>query len=412
MSVLELLDLSNQRLEAGDWSAAETGYRAILSADPACGAAWRGLALLAEALGALPQASEWMALALQHLPDSDKMLAHRDLSRLAVAQGLGHKAAYHAVYASNGLGAVGATGELLACLRLARTIVPDEPTLRQVLHHWLVNIMLGLIHSDPDQALALGEEAFAINPDHEALLGSLAGLYALKGDQERRRAVLDCLVALFDRQTPPSPSRAGVLDVAATEVDAETIANGLLSDGVVVLRGLLDAAAVDHFLSLTEQRWLRDESLVLPHIRPQVLAAMSLLYGRPIRVMTSASNVRTASLSDDQSYLYYHQDLTPLATMGINFWAALDPIDGTRPGLEVLARRQHHAFGVEPGHMRDVAPYRIPDASVRGVYPASDFIAPRMNVGDGMLFLFSTVHSSFWTPDMIANRRNAELRFY
>lgn len=412
MSVVELLDLSNQKLEAGDWSAAEVGYRAILSADPACGAAWRGLALLAEALGALPQATEWMTLALQHLPEAETMLAHRDLSRLAVAQGLGHQAAYHAIFASNGLGAVGATGEMLACLRLARTVARDEPTLAQVLHQWLVNIMLGMIHSDPAQALALGQEAYAINPDHEALLGSLAGLYAQNGDQDRRRVILDRLVALFDRGTPPTPPPAGVLDVAAVDATAETIANALLSDGVVVLRGLLDAAAIDHFLSLTEQRWLRDETLVLPYIRPQVLDAMSLLYGRPIRVMTSASNVRTASLSDDQSYLYYHQDLTPLGTMGINFWAALDPIDGTRPGLEVLARRQHHAFAVEPGHMRDVPPYRIPDALVRGAYPASDFIAPRMAVGDGMLFLFSTIHSSFWTPDMIASRRNAELRFY
>jgi len=412
MSVAELLDLANQRLEAGDWPAAEMGYQAILSEDPACGGAWRGLALLAEACGAAPQAREWMLLALQHLPDPEKPLAHRDLSRLAISLGRANEAAYYAVYAANGLGAVGAVAELLACLRAARAVAPDQPVLAQVLRQWLINAMLEVCERDPEQALQLGQEAYAIDPDHKALLGSLAKLYGQFGNQERRLAMLDHLVAWFDRDAPATPTSIGVQDIAAASASAEQIVNALLADGVIVLRGLLDQPAIDHFLSLTDQRWLRDESLVRPYIRPQVLEAMSRLYGRPIQVMTSASNVRTASVSDDQSYLYYHQDLTPLCSMGINFWAALDPIDGTRPGLQVLARRQHRAFAVEPGHMLGVMPYRIPDSLVKGVYPAGDFIAPHMAVGDGMLFLFSTVHSSFWTPDMTESRRNAELRFY
>lgn len=391
--------------------AANQAFQGLLATYPDAGAAWRGWALVGEGLGDVPAAMERMTRAIELLPVDLRHPAQLDLARFHMAQRQHQQAVAIALDAVQGFLAAKRYDEAVGILRQIRQIDPTNLPAKLLLRGWLHNLALQTLET-PEVALSYAEEADAVPVgDDPKLLATLARLYTNTDQTEARLAVLDRMVALFDQSVPAAGPRQGLADIKLADATAEQIAAALLSDGAVLIRGMFDAAAQSHFLKLIDVRWLSEADQIMAPLSPILIQAMAILFGRQPEPFLHSSNVRTASLADDQSYLYYHQDLTPLYTMGINLWAALDPIDGTRPGLEMLVRRQHRAFPVVPGHMVGVPPYRIPDEAVRGVFADDDFVAPRMEVGDGMLFLFSTVHRSHWTDDMTQTRRNAELRF-
>jgi len=395
----------------GALMAAGNAFQRLLIAYPEAGAAWRGWALVAEALGDVPAALERMQRAVALLPAGQCHMAHLDLARLHMAQQQPQQAVAMALEAVQGFLGEQRYDEAIGILRQIRQIDAQNEAARLLLRGWLHNLALQSLDT-PEIALSYAEEADNVpGEDDPKLLATLARLYTNTDQAAARLSALDRMVALFDLRAPATASAQGLLDIELADATPEQIAGALLSDGAVLIRGLLDPAAQTHFLNLADVRWLSEPDQIIGPLSPVLVQAMAILLGRPPEPFLHSSNVRTASLADDQSYLYYHQDLTPLYTMGINLWAALDPIDGTRPGLEMLVRRQHRAFPVVAGHMIGVPPYRIPDEAVRGVFPDSDFVVPRMDVGDGMLFLFSTIHRSHWTGDMTQSRRNAELRF-
>jgi len=411
MDIEHALQRAEQALASGQLTDAEKAYRIVLSLSPDHPVALRGLGLVAEAAGDLDQAIECINTTIERLDPSVRHAIRIDLARLQLKKGLERDAVETLISAAEVFVAAHRLDEAGFCLRNVLNIDDSYSEARHYLSSVLHTRADLLCHEDGERARALAEEAYALNPDNEMGLRTLVKVYAYHGPEEKRLALLDKLVAEFDTQAPPAPPPSGLREVHPSTATAQEIASSLLSDGAILVRGLLNADGQSHFLSLVEQRWLRDESLIFANIPKVIVDAMEIIFGRPPRGMTTASNVRTARIEDDQSYLFYHQDLTPLCIMGINLWAALDPIDGTRPGLEVLVRRQHRTFPVVPGHIVESSPYRIPDEAVRGVYPEEDFAAPQMEVGDGMLFLFTTVHRSHLTPEMTKSRRNAELRF-
>lgn len=270
---------------------------------------------------------------------------------------------------------------------------------------------VGLLTDAPDIAMLLLEQCHVLAPDNPAPLQYLARLYSEAGRHADRQAVLDRLVALFDAGLPPAGPPQGLCDAALTEVSAAEIAGAVLSDGAILLRGLLDPAAQRYFANLADQRWLRDPQLIFAPLAPVLIEAMTLMLGRPPNAHLAASNVREAMAGDPKRRLLFHQDLTPLCIMGINLWATLDPCDGTRPGFEMLAVRQHQAWPVIGGDRSDIPPYHIDETLLRQHFPASAFHVPELAPGDGFLFLFSTIHATHTTPQMTRTRRNAELRF-
>lgn len=408
---LSLGDAEQARVD-GQLAAAADLYQALLATDANNAAAWRGLGLVARDLGDLEQAGLMLARAIDLDDGVIKGGAQWDLAALLADAGQTESALDLALEASLAFSGAGQWRDEMGCLNLARHLCPGHPHIAYRLPRVIYNYAYGLCDSDPETALRLVEEAHTLDPSHVGVLRMLATLYARSNNLEQRCVVSTQMIALFDAQAPTAPPSRGVVDAPIANLSAGQIADALLADGVIIIRGLLDDAAQAHYLAQQERRWLARAEDALVGIAPAILDAMAMLFRRPLEPMVQGCNVRTASVTDDQSFLYYHQDITPLFTMGVNLWAALDPIDGTRPGLEVLARRQHQAFPVVPGHIRSAAPYRIPDELVRGVYPDDAFVAPTMAPGDGMVFLFSTIHRSIFAPSMRNSRRNAELRFY
>jgi len=405
------LDIAGRFLGDGLLREAEAAYQAVLAQDRENVQAWRGLGLIAERQDDLPTAIGRINEAMSRLSQQEGAEIAVDMARLLFKQGRIEETVTAGLWAAGGLTAGERWPEAIGILRQLQQLQPEHSEVRVLLVFALHSYALALQSADADTALSLELEALVLDPKQVAILREVIRIYSCKGDVDSARLYSDQLVQIFDEAAPKVGASKGLLDIALAEATAEEIAYALLSDGAVLLRGLLDDAAQRHYLSLVEKRWLNDPHDVMAHVPKKIIDAMAIIFGREPVAMTPGSNVRTAQVSDDQSFLFYHQDLTPLFVMGINFWAALDPIDGTRPGLEVLVRRQHKAFPVVPGHIIDSTPYRIPDELVRGVYPDDDFVAPQMAVGDGMLFLFSTVHRSHVLPGMIKARRNAELRF-
>ena len=270
---------------------------------------------------------------------------------------------------------------------------------------------VGLLTEAPDVAILLLEQCHALAPDNPAPLQHLARLYSEAGRHGERLAALDRLVGLFDAGLPPPGPAQGLRDVALTDVSAAEIAAAVLSDGAILLRGLLDPSAQAYFAELAGQRWLRDPEQIFAPLAPVLVEAMTCMLGRPPNAHLAASNVREAMAGDPHRRLLFHQDLTPLCIMGINLWATLDPCDGTRPGFEMLAVRQHRAWPVIGGDRTDIPPYHIDEALLRQQFPPEAFHVPVLEPGDGFIFLFSTIHATHTTPQMTRTRRNAELRF-
>lgn len=406
-----LLQMADHAFAESNFTLAGELYHRVLAAAPHNPPALRGLGMVAEAVGDLATATDYINATIAAIDPSVRHAIRIDLARVQLKQGMLDDAMASLMAAGEVFENAHRIDEAIYCYRQVRGLVPNDPVAGGKLAAMLCNKAELIFYEDGENARSLIEEAAELVPGNSTILQVMARTYAYHGPEAKRQATLDQMIAEFDRVAPPAPAPRGLLEVDPALTSAQEIASSLLSDGAVLVRGLLTLEGQAHFLALAEQRWVRDEALIFPHIPTVVHDAMAIIFGRAPKGMVSASNVRTARIEDDQSYLFYHQDLTPLCIMGINLWAALDPIDGTRPGLEVLVRRQHRTFPVTPGHIVDSSPYRIPDELVRGVYPDSDFAAPRMDVGDGMLFLFTTVHRSHLTPEMTQSRRNAELRF-
>lgn len=405
------LEIADRFFADGMLREAMLAYEAILERDGDNAHAWRGLGLIAERNDDLPAAVWRMNEAMRRLSQEDGAEVARDMARLLYSQGRVDDCIVAGLSAARGFLSAQRWGEGVSLLRQMRQLRPDDAEIRVLLVFGLHSLALDVQAIDSEMALDLELEALELDPNQYAILREVVRTHSKSGDMEKARIYLDRIIAVFDSIAPEASEPKGLLDVSLSDTTAEMIAGALLSDGAVLLRGLLDEAGQAHYLSLIERRWLHNPKDVFAHVPQKIIDAMAIILGQAPQAMVPGSNVRTARVTDDQSFLYYHQDLTPLYTMGINFWAALDPIDGTRPGLEVLVRRQRKAFPVVPGHIIESTPYRIPDDLVRGVYPDSEFVAPMMAVGDGMLFLFSTVHRSHVLPEMTNPRRNAELRF-
>jgi|GEM_PF-1337816 len=300
----------------------------------------------------------------------------------------------------------------IKCLRELRKFRPSDPDILFQLVNALHGRCWQLTPSDPERAILLAEEAYALFGANDEVLRQLVTLRSRHGPPERLHVLLNEMIARFDRCAPPASQPQGLQELDGDRMTADDLAGALLSDGAVLIRNMLTCDQKDYLLAeIANKPWKLEEQAMLRAVRPVILDGMAIIFGRRPVGLTQGSGVRIARLEDDQSYLFYHQDLVPLCTMGINLWAALDPIDGTRPGLEVIVRRQHHAFPVRSGNIRNSADYEIAPELMQASFSPADFVRPEMAVGDGMMFLFTTVHSSYLPPGMTESRRNMEFRF-
>ncbi|MFC3228999.1 phytanoyl-CoA dioxygenase family protein [Marinibaculum pumilum] len=229
-------------------------------------------------------------------------------------------------------------------------------------------------------------------------------------------------------------------------------------DGVVALHGVADPARLlllreravamfDLFDSLTESQLAALDSGdyrfhgalpyrridagfdILNALHPGLVPLVTALLGSEkaalrnciVRRMQPQRTETRASFHQDLQFLWPH-DL-PMATV----WIPLDPLDGSRPGLQVLPRRLSALAGPSrtqrqkddpaftdyaeggPGEAFDL-PIALDEEAVAALAPGVELWEPHLACGDVLVFDGLTVHRSALRPDMAHARISVELR--
>ena len=79
-------------------------------------------------------------------------------------------------------------------------------------------------------------------------------------------------------------------------------------------------------------------------------------------------------------------------------WIPLNPCGRDSPGLEFVRRRQPALL-----HFTE-----LDDSALRQRFPPQEFWAPALELGDGLVFLNSTLHRTYARPEMRHNRLSVE----
>ena len=94
----------------------------------------------------------------------------------------------------------------------------------------------------------------------------------------------------------------------------------------------------------------------------------------------------------------------PVAPMTelLTCWIPLNPCGRESPGLEFVRRRQAALL-----HFTE-----LDDLALRQQFPAQEFWAPALELGDGLVFLNSILHRTNARPEMQRNRMSVEYRIF
>ncbi len=124
------------------------------------------------------------------------------------------------------------------------------------------------------------------------------------------------------------------------------------------------------------------------------------------------SHVRSIVLERADAHLPFHQDQTILGCRLLNIWIPLDPCGRDAPGLEVVWESWRELL--QPAPAEDarfpVERVRLDPATVVGRYGEDACWRPEFRVGDAMVFAGATIHRTYVTPHMTANRMSVEIR--
>jgi hypothetical protein len=90
--------------------------------------------------------------------------------------------------------------------------------------------------------------------------------------------------------------------------------------------------------------------------------------------------------------------MTPLLTC----WIPLNPCGQESPGLEFIRSRQAGLL-----HFTE-----LDDSALRRRFLPQEFWAPALDLGDGLVFLNSTLHRTYTRPEMQQNRLSVEYRIF
>jgi len=83
-------------------------------------------------------------------------------------------------------------------------------------------------------------------------------------------------------------------------------------------------------------------------------------------------------------------------------WIPLNPCGTDSPGLEFVRHRQAALL-----HFTE-----LEDSALRRRFPPQEFWVPALEIGDGLVFLNSTLHRTHARPEMRHNRLSVEYRIF
>ena len=124
------------------------------------------------------------------------------------------------------------------------------------------------------------------------------------------------------------------------------------------------------------------------------------------------SFVRRLVPGNDIQSLPFHQDQTILKTRLLNVWVPLDPCGTNAPGLETVVTSARRLIEVS-GDSTDRIPVervKLNSDKVVEEHGHRSLWHPVLEPGDVLLFLGTTIHRTYVTPQMTKSRMSVELR--
>ncbi len=292
---------------------------------------------------------------------------------------------------------------------------------------------LGLLNIDRrnwDVAIWHFEAELAQDPTARAPLQSLHNI-ATQGDRMAQLAPhLETLLRLREKALDAIPSGSDEMETAAPVIalapdNGETVGRLVGRRGAAHVRGatLVEAcvalrlrsetifAVYDDRLSLPLLTVFPDARDLSRLLAPGMVDALVEIFGRMPDLSESDSYIRRVMPETEGSYIPFHQDVTALATTGLNVWVPLIECGEDAPGLEIMARRTGTIFPTIASS-GDYNQTEIAADEVYAAFPPEVRFYPRPDIGDAVLFLGSTVHRSHVAPGMTRSRISVEMRFY
>lgn len=127
--------------------------------------------------------------------------------------------------------------------------------------------------------------------------------------------------------------------------------------------------------------------------------ARSICYG--VWCDLSSCSARIQSAQDIDRRLNWHQDAAPMKSDGVVAWVPLDPIDGSRPSLEICDRLQEIV-----SHETDSRGFLIATKA-----PLKGEVLTAMDPGDVAFFSPYAMHRTHIDPTMPNTRLSVDMRF-
>ena len=296
----------------------------------------------------------------------------------------------------------------------------------------LANLNLGVIYVKQEKWDGAVERLGIVLSQFPTERLALIGLHNIALTADRMSSLAPHLQALVKLQEQaPEPAADQDADEATPPVILLEESNGATVGALILRRGAAHVRSAinrERCLTLAEQAavWFSANptrlSLPLLEIAPQydnptlllereMIAVLEKIFGRMPTISATDTYLRIVKPETADTYIPFHQDVTALATTGVNVWVPLTDCGVDAPGLEIMARRTSVIFPTvtSPG---DYNQMEIEAEAVYRDFPEKVRFYPTPSVGDAVLFLGSTVHRSYIAPSMTRMRTSLELRFY
>lgn len=287
--------------------------------------------------------------------------------------------------------------------------------------------VLNMDRGNWDLAVRHLEAVLKIDPTTHTALQALHNIAIKANRMAELGPHLETLVRIREKEAPPIDA----LEATTTPVIDLTPTNGAAVGEMVERRGaahvrfatnklacddlraraatlfennphLLSLRLVDIFPEVTEPSYL---------LAPGMADALTRIFGQPPAISPTDCFIRQVFPTEESTYIPFHQDVTALATTGVNVWIPLVDCGVDAPSLEIMAERTLKIFPTVTS-AGDYNQTEIEVSEVYAAFPPERRFYPTPNLGDAVLFLGSTVHRSHIARGMTKGRMSVEMRFY
>ena len=214
----------------------------------------------------------------------------------------------------------------------------------------------------------------------------------------------------------------GLPEIQAAELNADTLAAGILNHGALLVRGLFNAQHIQYLRASLERSLADQQACELPlGCTPGTLFDLLEIYqqcglldtvrqylgGEPLMFAERAKLRRHIAGRDKYAAIPWHQDVNFFGAQSyaLNCWAAVTSCGEHNPGLSVIPRRTEQRHG---WHGDELAPLdygkRMADGMIAELTRDHPIATPVFQPGDAILFDEMTIHTTANKPWKVAEQ--------